>query len=121
MSVVSLTIPLEKYDNAEKAIISAPENEGALIKVFSNDEYIGCAPWSPYEVDITDVINSGSKSVELEVVLTRRNTFGPLHLTPLKSPHYGPAHFLSCGDNFSENYMLYPAGLFVSPEIKCLT
>ncbi len=107
----------QRPDN-EKIIISAPENEGALIKVFADDKFIGFAPWHPYEVDITEVVKSGIKNIELEVVLTRRNTFGPLHQIPLKAHAYGPGNFTTDGANFSENYMLYPAGLLAEPEIK---
>ncbi len=108
----------QRPNSVTKFIISAPENEGALIKVFANDEYVGCAPWSPYEIDITDAVNSGSKTIELEVVLTRRNTFGPLHLIPLRSSAYGPGHFITGGESFSENYMLYPAGLLAPPVVS---
>jgi len=107
----------QRPNSMKKFIISAPENEGALIKIFANDEYVGCAPWSPYEIDITNAVNSGAKTIDLDVVLTRRNTFGPLHQIPLRSFAYGPAHFISDGESFSENYMLYPAGLLAPPKI----
>jgi len=114
---VRYSLPIKNYDTTEKTIISAPKNEGALIKVFADDKLVGCAPWHPYEVDITEAIKSGCKKIELEVVLTRRNTFGPLHQIPLKTVAYGPGSFITEGENFSEDYMLYPAGLLAAPEI----
>ena len=115
-------MPLERCcpqrPDYKQIIISATENEGALIKVFADDKLVGCAPWHPYEVDITESIKSDAGKIELEVVLTRRNTFGPLHQIPLKAHAYGPGNFTTAGENFSENYMLYPAGLLASPEMR---
>ena len=104
--------------SADKIMISVPEQENALIKVFDKDKLIGCAPWPPYEIDITEAIKSGSEKLELEIVLTRRNTFGPLHQIPLKAQAYGPDNFITEGENFTEEYMLYPAGLLAAPEIQ---
>jgi len=121
---VRYNLPLEglldsqRPDSDEKIIISAPENEGALIKVFADSKYIGCAPWHPYEVDITDEVKSGAKAIELEIVLTRRNTFGPLHQIPLIDVGYGPGNFTTGGVRFSDSYMLYPAGLLAPPVVS---
>lgn len=72
--------------------------------------------WPPYEVDITDEMRTG-KEIKLEVVLTRRNTFGPLHLFPPISPVYGPGHFTTVGSRFSKNPMLLETGLLEMPEL----
>jgi hypothetical protein len=117
---VRYSLPIKNNNSAGKGIISAPKNEGALIKVFTDNKLVGCAPWHPYEVDITEAIKSNADKIELEVVLTRRNTFGPLHQIPLIAPGYGPANFITGGDNFSEDYMLYPAGLLAAPEIRLI-
>ena len=53
--------------------------------------------------------------VALEVVLTRRNTFGPLHQVPLRASGYGPDNFITEGTGFTEEYQLYPAGLLQPP------
>ncbi|HHW00934.1 MAG TPA: hypothetical protein GXX36_15475 [Clostridiaceae bacterium] len=55
--------------------------------------------------------------VQLEVVLTRRNTFGPLHLLPAVQASYGPESFISEGDNYSRDYALIPSGLLSEPEL----
>ena len=72
--------------------------------------------WHPYEVPVTDLLNSGD-SLELEVVLTRRNTFGPLHQQPAKAGAYGPFSYVTEGDEFSEDYQLLPAGLLKAPVL----
>ena len=51
------------------------------------------------------------------MILTRRNTFGPLHQIPLLTAAYAPENFVTEGDNFSKNYMLVPSGLASKPKI----
>jgi len=62
------------------------------------------------------VKKNGSEGLELKVVLTRRNTFGPLHHVPFASIT-GPIHYVSQGDNFTHNYVLYPSGILASPRL----
>ena len=71
--------------------------------------------WQPYEVDVTDLLTAGQ--LELHAVLTRRNTFGPLHQVPLRPVSYHPGSFTTEGDAFTDNYMLYPAALLAPPKI----
>ena len=54
----------------------------------------------------------------IEVVLTRRNTFGPLHELPKKAGSYGPYNFLTEGDHWSEEYVLYEQGLLGEVRMK---
>lgn len=42
--------------------------------------------------------------------LTRRNTFGPLHLVPMKSGAYGPGHWITGGRAFANDYQLWRSG-----------
>jgi hypothetical protein len=67
---------------------------------------------------VTEVVGAGSV-VELEVMLTRRNTFGPLHLVPMRSGAYGPGHWVTGGAAFArDKYMLYPSGMLDAPELQ---
>ncbi len=63
------------------------------------------------------MISKNSK-INLELILTRRNTFGPLHQIPIHTPSYGPLNFITEGDQFSEEYKLIPSGLLTSPQIR---
>ncbi len=47
--------------------------------------------------------------------LLRRNTFGPLHLVPMRADAYGPDHFVTEGQAWSQTYQLYPSGLLKAP------
>ena len=72
-------------------------------------------PWQPYEGDITELAEA-AETLELEVILTRRNTFGPLHQLPALVDGYGPGNFLSQGDRWSDGYVTLPQGLLGEPE-----
>jgi hypothetical protein len=69
-----------------------------------------CLPWGPYCENISEWKDDNGIT-EVELVLTRRNTFGPLHLNPKEQLHIGPTHFRSKGKNWSDSYQLYPTGL----------
>lgn len=56
----------------------------------------------------------GADELELEVILNRRNTFGPLHRFPLRQPAASPDRF-TCED--VTKYALYPTGILKPPEI----
>jgi len=91
--------------------------EGACAKVSSPGRNPTLMPWPPYRADITENLAEDSL-IDLEIVLTRRNTFGPLHQVPLKAPAYGPGNWVTEGPGFSQDYMLYPAGLLEPPFIS---
>ena len=59
-----------------------------------------------------------AEALEVEVILTRRNTFGPLHQCPKEAPSYGPGNFMTTGEGWSDAYMLYPQGLLEKPEVR---
>ena len=72
---------------------------GACAKV--NGKVLG---WDPFVAEVS------GDSAEVEVVLTRKNTFGPLHDT-VEREHNGPDHWLTQGDEFSVEPILIPVGL----------
>ena len=55
---------------------------------------------------------------EIQVVLTRRNTFGPLHQRTKYAESYHPGSFVTEGNDWSEEYVLYEQGLLKKPEIQ---
>ena len=70
--------------------------------------------FAPYRTPVFDL----QGELELEVALTRRNTFGPLHIRPAVYPAYGSDTFLTEGEHFSEEYSLIPQGLLEAPVIE---
>lgn len=82
---------------------------GACVKLIGEEEKILAFP--PFKAEI-----AGLK--EIQLVFTRRNTFGPLHQLPAKAAAYGPDNFMTTGNQWSEGYVLLPQGLLTQPEIK---
>ena len=68
----------------------------------------------PYESEIR-----GLKGIQ--IVLTRRNTFGPLHQLPAIVEAYAPDNFVTTGENWSDGYVLLPYGLMKDPEFFEIT
>jgi hypothetical protein len=67
-------------------------------------------PWGDFQYTVgpEDVAKG---SVTCELILTRRNTLGPLHHTDLKLSFVGPDSFRSKGDEWTDDYLVQPAGL----------
>ena len=86
--------------------------EAAVIKVSQNNaEKIIAA--KPYALEITEYIYS-EKEIYVDFILTRRNTFGPLHFKPLISPGgYGPFTYTLDGEEWflEDGYSLLPQGM----------
>lgn len=94
----------------EELIFKADDFNTACIKVSDgkNQKIIAC---KPYSADISD-FDANAKALEIHYVLTRRNTFGPLHQYPLIAGAYGPESFISEGDGFlNDSYGLLPQGM----------
>ncbi len=105
---VTYTVPNGKFEqpkDGERVILKADKYAGGLVKVCGK-----VLAWEPYEADITDDIKAG-KDIEVTLVGTRRNTFGPLHLVPLFHGAYGPGHFVTGGDSWTDDYNLIPEHL----------
>ncbi len=109
---VTLTIPAEKYapltdSTAEHIKIQVPAYSGALVTVEAGNEKIPLA-WEPYTADITQAVKE-KLPIEITLVNTRRNSFGPLHIVPTIHGAYGPGHFLTSGSSWHDAYSLIEA------------
>ncbi|MEY5009909.1 MAG: hypothetical protein RLZZ253_1048 [Verrucomicrobiota bacterium] len=104
---ISYRIPVP--DNSGTVWLETGTFGGALASVEPGDSAI---LWPPY---ITKILLDTSSEIRCRVWLTRRNTFGPLHLRPKNQTHIGPASFRSKGNQFSETYQLFPSGLLTPP------
>ena len=67
--------------------------------------------WDPYEANIEKFLERG-EDIELTLVCSRRNTYGPLHLTPPIHSAYGPGHWVTGGAHWSDDYVLIDSGVF---------
>lgn len=95
--------------------LQVPRFHGACIRFRRSDgSVLKTVGWGPFELCLSDPDNVPSS---LDVVLTRRNTFGPLHLQPAVSSVYGPEHWMTEGSAFTRSYSLLSAGLLAPLKI----
>jgi hypothetical protein len=113
--------------SAKGGVLELPSVGGACVRV--NGQTI---PWPPYTTTLTpfaptkeengegggERCEPGDVSCYVTVVLTRRNLFGPLHLVPKQQVAYGPGHWVTGGDHWSDHYQLYPSGLLAAPQLR---
>ncbi|MGN7355834.1 glycosyl hydrolase [Paenibacillus sp. SAF-054] len=95
--------------------ISFSSFEAACVKVHHGEEHQMIA-WQPYERELS-MDNGPLSRLEFDLVLTRRNTFGPLHQLPLLATSYGPGNWTTEGEEFSEEFVLLPSGLLDPPRL----
>jgi hypothetical protein len=92
----------------EAKYLRLPSIGGACAKV--NGQLLG---WEPFEADVSNCIDT----VDVEIILTRRNTFGPLHDTQDPRPWIGPWCFVTESNEFSPEPVLTPIGLLIAPKV----
>jgi len=68
--------------------------------------------WDPFEAEVSGPV------AEVEIILTRRNTFGPLHDTVKNRPWNGPDHWVTEGPECTTECILTPAGLLAPPQVS---
>ncbi|AHF94863.1 hypothetical protein OPIT5_28620 [Opitutaceae bacterium TAV5] len=74
-------------------------------------------PWKPFSTDLEGFADANG-FVVVEWVLTRRNTFGPLHLVPMEQDSIDPQRFRSTDPEWSDDYQLVPVGLAQPPRLR---
>jgi len=85
-----------------------PAIGGACAKV--DGQILG---WDPFEADVS------GDAAKVEVVLTRRNTFGPLHNADRNRSGIGPMHFTTEGEAWSNECVFVPTGILAPIEVGC--
>lgn len=69
-----------KFDctrKAAKLVLSRPS--ATVINVRVNGKEAQSIMWRPYETDLSDLVKQGQNNLEIEVVSSLQNSFGPLH------------------------------------------
>lgn len=66
--------------------------------------------WAPYQGIVKNLSS-------IELILTRKNIFGPLHQSKADPPLCGPESFRTTGADWSDSYVLQVQGLMERPEI----
>lgn len=103
----------------ERAVLEIPQFAGACIRVLGDGKPLGLLGWPPYELDITELVADGKEhELAIQLVGTRRNSFGPLHLVNPDPAWTGPGEFITQGEGWRDDYHLKPAGLLAPPVIS---
>lgn len=95
----------------EPVKVALNQMNGALVKlVEEKDNKDSIIAFAPYE-------NTASSLRGIEVVLTRRNTFGPFHQIPKLAGSYGPENFITTGNQWTDKYQFIEQGLLEKPKL----
>ncbi len=103
-------------DETKKYFIKFPEFSATGIVVLVNGNFSGITAWPEYKVEITDQLVDGKNIIDIKLLGSRRNAFGPLHLNQDKPKWVGPGSFVA-PEVYQEEYKLVPYGLFSPPII----
>jgi hypothetical protein len=96
-----------ELDEGDRVMISA-KFTGGCFKVItkSGSQTVG---WDPWLADVTEAVKAG-QSIDLCVVGTRKNVFGPLHQLPAIAGACGPGNFVTGGASWTDEYVLIDSG-----------
>lgn len=96
-------------ETADRIVLSPASFTGSCVKVtaLGKTTVLG---WDPYEADVTQAVRAGAP-IDVTVVGTRRNVFGPLHQLPRLDGAYGPGNFTTTGAGWTDDYSLLDSGL----------
>lgn len=98
-------------------IVRLPNAKGTLFLVYVNHKGPIPVCWSPLEADVTSLVEKGENELEIDVVSSLRNTFGPLHHRLGDDLTFvGPETFVD-EENWVDEYQFAPYGLMEGAEI----
>lgn len=104
------SLPAVDAAAGERLFLKAEDFVGAAVRVTGEkSEEAALIAWEPYEADVTALAGG---EIEVTLLCTRKNTFGPLHLIPAVPGAVGPGHFTTGGASFSDDYVLMDSGIF---------
>ncbi|MFQ6098113.1 MAG: hypothetical protein ACE5O2_10345, partial [Armatimonadota bacterium] len=99
--------------------LSLAKPSGSCFVVRVNGKETGFLASQPWRADITDALRDGPNDIEIEVVSTIRNIFGPLHLRDYRR-WIGPGEFVQDA-NWEPPYHFHPYGLLDGAAIEVVT
>ena len=104
-------------DDWDQVLLRFPEARGTLFLIYVNRSEPIPVCWRPLEADITRFVKTGENTLEIDVVSSLRNTFGPLHHRLGDSLTFvGPETFVD-EENWVEEYRFAPYGLIKGAEV----
>ncbi|NLF31856.1 MAG: hypothetical protein GX591_13335 [Planctomycetes bacterium] len=102
----------------QRLFVQVGEYRGTAVRIRVNGREAGLAAWAPNEVEITHLLgDGGAAELSIELLGSRRNSHGPLHLSEKWPRWTGPGSYVSTGDEWQEDYQLVPVGLMAPPAL----
>jgi hypothetical protein len=101
-------------------IVQVPSWYGSVAEIRVNGRIAGHLVSRPWEVDVTEHIQTGENTIEIEVIGTLKNTLGPHHGTPVLGKAW-PWDFRQAPDNgppAGEKYHTVDYGLYAPPSLQ---
>jgi hypothetical protein len=106
-----LAVPFRR---GEQVRLRLKDPAATAVRVEVNGKAAGVMGWQPWELDITSVLRNGQNSVEVIVLGSLENSFGPLHNDTYRTQGnnwwFGPQSF-SDEKHWTEAYHHTPYGL----------
>jgi hypothetical protein len=116
-SVAYETMLRPKLKRGERIVLRVPRYAGVAVRVLANGTEAGVIAWEPNEIDLTPRLDGEALRLRIEVIGSRRNSHGPLHLADPSPVWTGPAQYVTTGEEWSEDYRLAPMGLLAAPVL----
>lgn len=84
---------IQKIDKGMRYFLNFENTEAQVVIATINDKKLQAIAWSPWEVDITNVIKEGVNQVDFEITGSLRNLLGPHHHRDGELVMVGPESF----------------------------
>ena len=112
---VTFKLPYKEYreyaDFAEdERLFLSARFFGAAVRVTDGADLDEIIAWEPYEIDVTEAVRA-QRDLEINLLGTRKNTFGPLHTRECVVHRCGHGSFTTEGEDWVDEYNLHPDGL----------
>jgi len=111
---ITYHVPFESSGGA--IVVTVPHYAGAAVKV-SLDGQSGYIVCPPYRLEL-DAVPEGSHTMDITLLGTRYNSFGPVHLADPLYNWFGPNSWRTEGVKWTESYRLKPLGILSAPQLE---
>jgi hypothetical protein len=107
-------------ETGKRYILKFPKFEGTAIDVIVNGQTSLVTGWPEYQVDCTGALAQGKNTIDIKILGSRRNSFGPFHLTTDTPVWVGPDAYFQNPDapgDWQEEIRLKNYGLYEAPVL----
>ena len=109
-------------DNCRRCI-SFPKYVATAVEVAVNDTKMPLVFYGNHCIDVTEALKPGTNRLQIRLLGSLRNAFGPLHLAMDVPDFVGPESYRKSHSNWQDGYKLLNYGIFDPPvvhHVQCL-